>query len=435
MPTPTPIVPRWEWRTFGADLAEAGARLAALGPAATPAAPPVPVQSSDEVYLLSALVDANVKIRDGLIDIKALERTDDNDLEQWRPVLKAGFPIPAATVVAVFDALGLPAPAIARPTYSLDELIEELIDPEPRLLALPVHKGRSRYPVPGGIGELTRVTAADRSLWTLAVESEDPTAVIAAVRRLGLAGIPNLSYPRALKGLAGLAPDALGGGGDAAAAGTLRVAVIDVGTNSVKLHIGERDGNRRWQRVLDRGEVTRLGEGLQETGEIAPEAQRRTLDAICAMVTEAGQEGADAVVALGTMGMRTARNSNDFIAAVRERCGVEIEVIDGETEARLAYLAVQAGVGLPDGAVDVFDTGGGSTQVTIGRGGQIRERFSLNLGAVRLTEQFGLGRVVSQETLDAALAAIAVELERLDGEPAPGRPGRHGRGGHQSRLG
>ena len=105
-------------------------------------------------------IEIKATVADGQID-KALNRyhlTVDNDEERYnrRPVLKAGFPIPAATVVAVFDALGLPAPGIARPTYSLDELIEELIDPEPRLLALPVHKGRSRYPVPGGIGELTR---------------------------------------------------------------------------------------------------------------------------------------------------------------------------------------------------------------------------------------------------------------------------------------
>ncbi len=416
MTTPA-IVPRWEWRTFGADLGQSGARLAALDPAALPSAPPVPAQASDEVYLLSTLVDSNVKIRDGFLEIKALERTNGDGLEQWRPVLKAGFPIPVSTVVAVFAALGLPPPAVARPTYSLDELIEELIDPEPRLLAIPVHKSRVRYSLPGGVGELTRVTAADRTLWTLAVESDDPASVIAAVRSLGLARTPNLSYPRALKGLAGLAPDGIGGG--TADAGTQRVAVIDVGTNSVKLHIGERDGAGRWQRVLDRAEVTRLGEGLQATGEIAPEAQRRTLEAICGMVAESGQMGADPVVALGTMGLRTASNSDAFISAVRERCGVEIEVIDGETEARLAYLAVQAGAGLKDGAVDVFDTGGGSTQVTIGRGGQILAQFSLNLGAARLAEQFGLDRVVSPETLDAALVAIGSELGRLDGEPPP----------------
>jgi exopolyphosphatase/guanosine-5'-triphosphate,3'-diphosphate pyrophosphatase len=289
-----------------------------------------------------------------------------------------------------------------------------LVDPEPSLRAVPVHKARTRYQVSGGIVELTNVAANGRTIWTLAVESADPAAVIAAVTELGLTAAPNLSYPRALRGLVGLGPDPVAAGG-----GTLRVAVIDVGTNSVKFHIGERDGAGHWQRVLDRAEVTRLGEGLRETGEITPQAQRRTLEAICAMVAEAGREGADAVVALGTMGLRIARNSDAFIAAVRERCGVGIEVIDGETEARLAYLAVEAGVGLPDGAVTVFETGGGSTQVTIGQGGRIRARFSLDVGAVRLTEQFALDRAAPRETLGAALAVIAGDLDRLDGEPPP----------------
>lgn len=411
-PSTDSSLPRWEWRTFGADLAVPGARLLELSRTHAPAVEPPLTQASDEVYLLSTLADANVKIRDGLMDIKALERTDAAGLEQWRPVLKAGFPLTAATAVEVFAALGLPPPAIARPRYDLEELLEELIEPQPRLHALPVHKRRQRYPLPGALAELTQVAVADRTLWTLAVESADPKAVAAALEPLGLAGRPNLSYPRALKGLAGLGPDPLG-------IAAFRVGVIDVGTNSVKLHVGERDAAGHWQRVIDRSEVTRLGEGLLETGEIAPQAQERTLAALCGMAAQAHDLGAEPIVALGTMGLRTARNSDEFRAAARTRCGVEIEVIDGEQEARLAYLAVQSGAGLPDGAVTVFDTGGGSTQVTLGRAGRIRERFSVNLGAVRLTEQFGLSQVAPRATLDAALAFAARELARLDGEPPP----------------
>lgn len=407
-------VPRWEWRTFSDDLAAAGSRLAALARGCEPPVPAPVAESSDEIYLLSALSDANVKVRGGHVEVKGLVQTDPVGLEQWRPLLRIGFPLPAETVARVFAALGLAAPELTRPRYPLEELLEELVDPEPRLHAVPVHKTRTRYRVPGGMAELTSVTLNGRRVWTLAVESEDPAAVTTAVRELGLAGTGNLSYPRALRGLVGLGPDTLD-----ARAGMLRVGVIDVGTNSVKFHIGERDGSGHWQRVVDRAEVTRLGEGLHETGEIAPAAQRRTLEAICAMRAEAAREGADPLLALGTMGLRTACNRDAFIAAVRERCGVEIEVIDGETEARLAYLAVQAGVGLPRGAVIVFDTGGGSTQITIGRGARVRARFSLDIGAVRLTEQFALDRATSGETLDAALAAIAGDLGRLEGEPTP----------------
>jgi len=401
-------IPRWEWRTFGAGLGAAGARLAALAGAAAP-----PVASSDELYLLSDCCDANVKVRDDLMDIKQLEQTDGAGLEQWRPVLKAGFPLSAATLGQVFAALGLPMPTLARAAYSLDELTRELIAPEPQLRALAVHKERTRYRVDGCMSELTRVAAGGVQTQTLAVESEDPAAVLALVRRLGLADLPNQSYPRGLKSLVAAAP------GPGAAAPPLRIAVLDLGTNSVKFHIGERDPAGRWRRVLDRGEVTRLGEGLRESGLIAPAAWDRTLAAVCAMAAQARAAGVAQTLALGTMGLRNAGNRDAFIAAVRDQCGVTIEVIDGAEEARLAYLAVQAGVGLPDGAVAVFDTGGGSTQVTIGRGGRVLERFSLDLGAARITEQFGLAAPVERDHLDAALAAIARELARLDQSAPP----------------
>src|SRR5271157_4226243 len=115
-----------------------------------------------------------------------------------------------------------------------------------------------------------------------------------------------------------------------------RYAVIDVGTNSVKFHIGERREDGTWLTVVDRAEITRLGEGLQETGEISSDAMERTASAIAAMAAEARANGVTAIAAVGTMGLRTARNSNQFIDAVQQRCGVRIEIIPGEEEGRLA---------------------------------------------------------------------------------------------------
>lgn len=198
-----------------------------------------------------------------------------------------------------------------------------------------------------------------------------------------------------------------------------RYAVIDVGTNSVKFHIGETRPDGTWRRVVDRAEVTRLGEGLGETGEIGREAMERTVAAICGMAAEARRNGVAAIVAVGTMGMRTARNSESFIDEVQRRSAVRIEVISGEEEARLAYLAVKSGLRLGECSLVVFDTGGGSTQFTFGRGAIVEERFSVNVGAVRLTEQYGLAGVVSPERLRVALDAIAAELARLDTARSP----------------
>jgi exopolyphosphatase/guanosine-5'-triphosphate,3'-diphosphate pyrophosphatase len=209
------------------------------------------------------------------------------------------------------------------------------------------------------------------------------------------------------------------GGSSPAARPSIRRAVIDVGTNSVKFHIGERQPDGTWTTVVDRAEVTRLGEGIGETGSIAPAAMERTAAAIAAMAAEAARHGAGDVTAVGTMGLRTAANSRAFLDLVRASCGVAIEVITGAEEGRLAYLAVQSASGLPGGALVIFDTGGGSSQFTFGRGPRVDRQFSVNVGAVRYTERFRLDQAVSASALQQALGAIAADLSDLDGADPP----------------
>jgi exopolyphosphatase/guanosine-5'-triphosphate,3'-diphosphate pyrophosphatase len=171
--------------------------------------------------------------------------------------------------------------------------------------------------------------------------------------------------------------------------------------------------------VVDRAEITRLGEGLHERGEIGAEAIDRTATSIAGMVDEAKRKGVLAIAAVGTAGLRTARNSTSVLDAIRARTGVAIEVISGDEEGRLAYLAVKEGLGLPAGSLVVFDTGGGSTQFTFGSGSRVAERFSIDVGAVRYTERFGLSSAVSREVLREALAAIAEDMSRIAGRPRP----------------
>lgn len=198
-----------------------------------------------------------------------------------------------------------------------------------------------------------------------------------------------------------------------------RYAVIDIGTNSVKFNISERGDDGAWRTIVDRAEITRLGEGLEKTGEISPDAMERTVSAIAAMVEEARKNNVAAIAAVGTMGMRTARNSQQFIDAVEQRCAVKIEVISGDEEGRLAYIAVKSGLGLAEGALAIFDTGGGSSQFTFGHGSTVEERFSVNVGAVRYTEKYGLADIITAEQLNAVLEALASDLARLDGRESP----------------
>jgi exopolyphosphatase/guanosine-5'-triphosphate,3'-diphosphate pyrophosphatase len=126
-----------------------------------------------------------------------------------------------------------------------------------------------------------------------------------------------------------------------------------------------------------------------------------------------------AIAAVGTAGLRGAQNSAEFVASVQARCGIPIEVISGEEEARLAYRAATSGLARSGGAVVVFDSGGGSSQFTFGQDDHIDERFSVEVGAVRFTERHGLDGVVSEQELGAAKDAIAAALVRLDGRLAP----------------
>jgi exopolyphosphatase/guanosine-5'-triphosphate,3'-diphosphate pyrophosphatase len=388
------IIPRWEWRTFGTRFGSAEDRFAALTPGA--------VQESDELYLLSGEGD-NVKVRDDLMDIKVFRETNPAGLERWEPVMKAGFPLAAADVRRVLESLRLEVPPLARESYTLAEFVDELARPA-GVRPVAVHKRRVRYTVGGCTSEVSDVLVDGKPVRTIAIESEDATAVVAAVRSVGLADYLNTSYPKGLAAVLADAPE--------------RYAVIDVGTNSVKFHVGERAPGG-WRAVVDRAEITRLGEGLAENGEIAPAAIERTADAVAGMAAEARWAGALAIAAVGTAGLRIARNGEDVVAAIAARSSVAVEVIPGEEESRLAFLAAAAGLGLGDEPLVVFDTGGGSTQFTFGRGGRVDERFSLEVGAVRYTERFGLAGVVSSEALAEVMAAISSDLSRLDGRPAP----------------
>jgi exopolyphosphatase/guanosine-5'-triphosphate,3'-diphosphate pyrophosphatase len=370
--------------------------MAALTPSA--------VQESSETYLLSGTGE-NVKVRDALMDIKVLREVDPRGLEQWTPVLKGSFPLPAAEVAKVFSALRLELPPLQRASYTLEEFMNELAVPGGRIRAIGVQKRRMRYKIDGCSAEIAEIVAGGKSTRTIAVESEDGDAVMAAVRRLGLGGYVNTNYPR---GLAALFDGELP-----------RYAVIDVGTNSIKFHCAERTAAGTWRTIVDRAEITRLGEGLSDTGQISETALLRAVAAISGMAEEARRNGALATVAIGTAGLRIARNRDRVIDEIEARTGVRIEVVSGEDEARLAYLAAKSSLGLREGSTVVFDTGGGSTQFTFGRGEQVLERFSLDVGAVRYTERFKLDGAVTTQGLSAALAALSTDFARLDRRPVP----------------
>ena len=118
-------------------------------------------------------------------------------LEQWTPVMKAGFPLPAAEATRVLEALGLPKPSLPRKDYTLDEFIGEFAAPGGGIRAVKVHKRRTRYTVGGCMAELSDVVANGKRTRTIAVESEDAAGVVQAVRDLASSATrtPAISRP------------------------------------------------------------------------------------------------------------------------------------------------------------------------------------------------------------------------------------------------
>ena len=190
-----------------------------------------------------------------------------------------------------------------------------------------------------------------------------------------------------------------------------RVAIIDIGTNSIKFFVGERMEDGTIKTIVDKNDIAQLGEGLRETGVICPEALERNAQSVAAFAKEAIENGAEKIVSVGTMALRTAKNSADFVARVKELCGVEVQVIPGEEEARLSYLAVLSGLPLEEGGeLVIFDTGGGSTEFIFGKGTELKNRFSVNLGALIITENFFNDDPVKEGSVEAAIAYIDKEF-------------------------
>ncbi|OQX70720.1 MAG: phosphatase [Candidatus Cloacimonas sp. 4484_275] len=184
-----------------------------------------------------------------------------------------------------------------------------------------------------------------------------------------------------------------------------KYAILDIGTNSIKFFIAEIK-NGKIHTIIDTNNISRLGEGLQKTGKISPEAMERNTQVLADFLKIAEKENVEEITAVGTMCLRTAKNASEFIKKVKNELNLEIEVVDGEEEARLSYLAILSTLGIADKNVIVFDTGGGSTEFIFGEGTELKNRISLNIGAVYPTEKFLLSDPVTDEELKTTFSYI-----------------------------
>ena len=166
-----------------------------------------------------------------------------------------------------------------------------------------------------------------------------------------------------------------------------RVASIDIGTNTILLLIAEV-GEGEINPLFEMETVVRLGENLQKTGVISSQAMDRGLQTLTQYLKQCQVWEVQKLFAVGTSALREAKNSEVFLRLVKEKLNLSIEVISGEEEAQLSFLAVAKDLQEQEKSILVVDGGGGSTEFILGRGDQISRWISLPLGSVRFTEEF-----------------------------------------------
>jgi exopolyphosphatase/guanosine-5'-triphosphate,3'-diphosphate pyrophosphatase len=172
----------------------------------------------------------------------------------------------------------------------------------------------------------------------------------------------------------------------------MRVAGIDCGTNSIRLLVADTrpgdDGAPRLADVHREMRVVRLGQGVDATGMLAPEALERTFAAADDYAATVRDLGAERVRFVATSAMRDARNGDEFVAGIRARFGVEPEIVPGAEEAALSFAGAASVLPLAAGRpVLVVDLGGGSTEFVLGDAAGVRAARSIDMGCVRLTER------------------------------------------------
>lgn len=167
----------------------------------------------------------------------------------------------------------------------------------------------------------------------------------------------------------------------------MRVAAIDIGTNTALLLVAEADRGEPLRAVREEATITRLGEGVDVSRKLSAQAIERTNACLLHYANVVRELGAERVAVVGTSAMRDAGGGAEVRAKVRELFSVEARTISGDEEARLTFEGALSGLSA-SGEVVVFDIGGGSTEIVAGvAGGQIRASHSFDVGSVRLTER------------------------------------------------
>lgn len=188
----------------------------------------------------------------------------------------------------------------------------------------------------------------------------------------------------------------------------MRVAAIDCGTNSIRLLIADIDGSNFREVVRDM-EIVRLGQGVDQTGQFHPDAIARTLAAVDKFAAEIARRGVEKIRFCATSATRDATNRHLFVDGVRQRLGIELEVISGDEEAALSFAGAIKDLAPSNGPFLVVDIGGGSTEFVFGTS-TVEAARSVNIGCVRMTERHFDSDPVTTAQLELARTDIQAAI-------------------------
>ena len=188
----------------------------------------------------------------------------------------------------------------------------------------------------------------------------------------------------------------------------MRVAAIDCGTNSIRLLIADIDGNNFREVVRDM-EIVRLGQGVDETGQFHPDAIARTLAAVDKFAAEIAKRGVEKIRFCATSATRDATNRHLFVDGVRDRLGIELEVISGDEEAALSFAGAIKDLDPSNGPFLVVDIGGGSTEFVFGTS-TVEAARSVNIGCVRMTERHFASDPATAQQIELARTDIQAAI-------------------------
>ena len=202
----------------------------------------------------------------------------------------------------------------------------------------------------------------------------------------------------------------------------MKLATFDIGSNTVLMLAAEVDERRQPRILAELSRITRLGRGVDKNGRLGPDSSALTLATLQEFTATAAGLGVERITAAATAALRDAADGSEFIAQVRERTGIELQIIPGAEEAALSHLAVVRGLSLdPSLPLLIVDIGGGSTELIGAEPGAELKLVSLQIGSVRLTERCVRGDPPS----DADTASLRATIESaLDGLGWRFRPAR-----------